>query len=81
MRKSVQSEAQEQFCKLLVDARKKAGLSQQELAGRLKRPQSFVAKIEVGERRVDVIEFITIASALGMNPSQLIQSIMRKMKT
>lgn len=80
MRKSVHSEAQERFCKLLVSARKKAGLTQQELADRLKRPQSFVAKIEAGERRVDVVEFITIASALERNPSQLIQSILRKMK-
>jgi ribosome-binding protein aMBF1 (putative translation factor) len=80
MRKSVHSEAQEHFCKVLIDARKNAGLSQQELADRLKRPQSFVAKIEAGERRVDVIEFITIASALAKNPSQMIQMIMRKMK-
>lgn len=80
MRKSVHSEAQELFCKLLVDARKKAGLTQQELAKRLKRPQSFVAKIEAGERRVDVIEFITIAEALGRNPGQIIQSILRELK-
>lgn len=80
MRKSVHTEAQRQFCKLLVDARKKAGLSQQELADRLKRPQSFVAKIEAGERRVDVIELITIASALGRSPSQLVQSFLRKLK-
>ena len=78
MRKSVHSEAQELFCRLLVDARKNAGLSQQQLADRLKRPQSFVAKIEAGERRVDVVEFLTIASALGRNVGPLVQSILRK---
>jgi transcriptional regulator with XRE-family HTH domain len=57
---------------MLVEARKGAGISQQELARRLKRSQSFIAKIEVGERRIDVVEFIEIARALGREPTELL---------
>jgi transcriptional regulator with XRE-family HTH domain len=55
-----------------VQARKGAGLSQHELARKLKRSQSFIAKIEVGERRIDVVEFIEIARALGREPAELL---------
>jgi transcriptional regulator with XRE-family HTH domain len=60
------------LCTVLVEARKGAGISQQELARRLKRSQSFIAKIEVGERRIDVVEFIEIARALGREPTKLL---------
>jgi transcriptional regulator with XRE-family HTH domain len=59
-----------------VEARKSAGLSQQELARRLKRSQSFIAKLEVGERRVDVVEFIEIARALGKEPTELLSRVL-----
>lgn len=57
---------------MLIGARKNAGIAQAELAGRLKRPQSFVAKYELGERRVDVVEFVEIARALGRDPFDLL---------
>lgn len=60
--------------RLLVEARASAGLSQQELAARLGRPQSFVSKYEHGERRLDVGEFVEIAAALGLDSAQLIAS-------
>ena len=63
--KSVHSPDQAAFCELMVRARKAAGLTQQALALHLKKPQSFVAKYEGGERRLDVVEFIVIARALG----------------
>ena len=56
--KTVHSSEQAAFCALMVAARKQAGLTQHELARRLKRPQSFVAKYEGGERRMDVVEFV-----------------------
>ncbi|WP_240633804.1 helix-turn-helix domain-containing protein [Caulobacter flavus] len=52
----------------LVEKRKEAGLTQRELADRLGKPRSFVSKIEGRERRIDVVEFIAIAKALG-NPA------------
>jgi transcriptional regulator with XRE-family HTH domain len=70
--KSVHSSEQAAFCELMVRARKAAGLTQHALARRLKRPQSFVAKYEGGERRLDVVEFITVARALDADPLKLI---------
>src|SRR6267142_4709151 len=69
--KSVHSPGQAAFCELMVGARKAAGLTQHALALRLKKPQSFVAKYEGGERRLDVVEFITIARALDVDPLKL----------
>jgi transcriptional regulator with XRE-family HTH domain len=44
----------------MITARKRAGLTLRALAARLSRPKSFIAKYETGERRIDVMEFITI---------------------
>jgi transcriptional regulator with XRE-family HTH domain len=46
------------------------------LATKLRRPQSFVAKYEGGERRIDVIEFIAIARALGADPLKLFKEFL-----
>lgn len=53
----------------MIDARKQAGLTQHQLAKKIGRPQSFVAKYEGGERRIDVIEFLKIVRAMGGNPT------------
>jgi transcriptional regulator with XRE-family HTH domain len=63
--KSVHSPGHKAFCELMIAARRKAGLTQQEVANRLRKPQSFVAKYEGGERRLDVVEFLAIARAIG----------------
>lgn len=54
-------------------ARQEAGITQQELARRLSKPQSFISKYERRERRVDVAEFVLIARALGIAPATLIK--------
>src|SRR3981189_368375 len=74
--KSVHSSDQAAFCELMVGARKAAGLTQHTLALRLKKPQSFVAKYEGGERRLDVVEFIAIARALGADPLKLMATFL-----
>lgn len=56
-------------------ARKTAKLSQRELARRLNKPPSFVNKIELLERRLDVLEFIQIARALEIRPEVLIIAV------
>lgn len=48
-------------------------MSQQALAKKLDVPQSFVAKVETGQRRIDVVEFIAIARALGIDPVKLLR--------
>ncbi len=62
----------------MIAARKGAGLTQQDLAKRLKKSQSFVARYEGGERRIDVVEFLTIARALGADPVQLLKRLIRQ---
>jgi len=64
-----------QFQRLLMQAREEAGLSQQELADRLGRHQTYVSKCERGERRVDVIEFLEVMKAIGSNPIRLIKQL------
>ncbi|WP_104491553.1 helix-turn-helix domain-containing protein [Paracoccus denitrificans] len=59
----------------LKQARLDAGLTQTELAERLKRPQSFVAKYENGERRVEVVELVEIATAMGSDPRDIVQIV------
>jgi transcriptional regulator with XRE-family HTH domain len=73
--KSVHSPEHAAFCDLMIQARKKAGLTQHEVANRLKKPQSFVAKYEGGERRIDVVEFLAIARAIGADPTKIVRAL------
>lgn len=60
---------------LIIAARKSAGLSQLNVAEKLNRPQSYVADIERNERRIDVIEFLTLAEAIGFDPVELLKEV------
>ena len=75
MGKSIHSPQHQRLRDLLAAARKKAGLTQAEVAERLGRHQSFVAKYEGGERRLDVIEFIHVAQAIGADPARLLRKL------
>ncbi len=77
MEKTIYSQQYQRLCDLLIEARKKAGLTQVEVAERLGKPQSFVAKYEGGERRLDVVEFIAVAKALELDAKVLIDRLMR----
>lgn len=58
---------------LLVQARKDAGITQVELGKRLGQRQTFVSKFELGERRLDVAEFLAVARAIGADPHCIIR--------
>lgn len=75
MPKSIHSEPYKRLLTLLVEQRKAANLSQYELAERLGRPQSFVAKVERGERRIDVLEFLEITHAIGTDPYDILHIV------
>lgn len=75
MRKSVHTKAYQVLRERLVAARHGAGLTQTELAKKLKRPQSFVAKYENGERRVDLVEFLEIAAILGVDSRKIMRLV------
>lgn len=75
MRKSTHTEQYNRFRLLLIEARKAAGLSQADLAERLGKPQSFVSKFERGERRLDVVEFRQVATAIGIEPLRFLRKL------
>lgn len=76
--KSLRSTEHVRLTEYLVAAREKAGFTQQQLADKLGKHQSFVAKYEGGERRIDVIEFLHIARALGFDASRAIRAIEKR---
>lgn len=72
MAKTIRSSGHEALRDALITARKKAGLTQAELAGRLKCHQSFVARVESGERRIDVVELVVLARSLDADAANLL---------
>lgn len=71
--KSIQDASYRALVDGLRDGRRAAHLTQTELAATLGRSQQFVSKYESLERRLDVIEFVRITQALGLDWQQLIQ--------
>lgn len=62
---------------ILTEARKAANMSQGEVAKRLGKPQQFVSRYELGERRLDIAEFVDVAAALGLDPLETLEKTMR----
>ena len=75
MSRTLRSNRQKRLVALIISERKAAGLSQAEVAKKLRRYQSIIANIESGERRIDVVEFLDIAEAIGFDPSKLIEKL------
>ncbi len=63
------------FRQLLIQTRKSQKLTQAQVATRLQKPQSFVSKYERGARRLDVVEFLEVARALGTTPDELLRKL------
>ncbi|WP_326912998.1 helix-turn-helix transcriptional regulator [Rhizobium johnstonii] len=68
MAKTLGTERHRALIALLVEKREASGLTQTELADKLGEYQSFVARLESGQRRVDVIEFLELARILNFDP-------------
>jgi len=73
--RSVFTSQYDKFRGELISARESAGLTQAALARKVRRPQSYVSKYERGERRLDVIEFLEIARAIGINVHDFLESL------
>jgi len=77
MAKAKFSPAYDTLRSALVKAREAAGLRQQDVAKRLKRPQSYVSKVELGERRIDVIEYIEFTRAIGIDAVRILRQVIK----
>lgn len=75
MTSSIYTPKYKKFRQLLINARKEAGYTQQSLALKISKPQSYVSKYENGERRIDFIEFLIIAEALCIDIHKFVDSI------
>jgi transcriptional regulator with XRE-family HTH domain len=62
--KYIHSTDQKRLCELIRRVREEKGISQQMLAAKLDVPQSFISKIETGERRIDVLELRCLCKAI-----------------
>lgn len=76
MEKSTFSPLYEGFRARLVAMRKAAGLTQRELAERLGREHSFVGRVELGERRLDVVEFYWFCRACEQDAGKVAKELM-----
>jgi transcriptional regulator with XRE-family HTH domain len=77
MSRTIHSVRHEALRALLVEERKAAGLTQAAIAKKLNRYQSFVATVESGQRRIDVVEFLDLARAIGFSPVEAIGKLAR----
>ncbi len=71
--------AYEAFLDALVALRKHTGVTQVELAERLGKPQQYVSKSELGDRRVDIIEFVAICRALDIDPKDALSAVLKRL--
>ncbi|MCX7309937.1 MAG: helix-turn-helix transcriptional regulator [Afipia sp.] len=77
LKKSLNSADHRRLLALLIETRERAGLTQRQVAAKLQKTQSFVAKYEIGERRLDVLEFIAVAGALGADPLKMFKALLK----
>ena len=65
----------DRFRDAMIGARRDSGLSQEALADRMGKPQSFVSKYERGERRLDVVEFLHICACLSVDAVSVLEKV------
>jgi transcriptional regulator with XRE-family HTH domain len=74
--KTIHSERHRKLCAFLKAERRAAGLTQTVVAQRLGKPPSYAAKYEGGERRLDLLEYLEVAAAIGFDPCEVIRSLL-----
>jgi transcriptional regulator with XRE-family HTH domain len=78
MPRTLGSPRHEALHKFIKDKRERSDLTQHELAQLICRSQSYITAIETGQRRIDVVELVELAAALGFDPQaalRLVKSI------
>ena len=72
MSKTIWTKEYAKFIKKLKQARLKAGLRQIEVAKKLKRPQSYISRVESGGYRLDIVEVKRFTKIYGIDMNKLI---------
>ena len=75
---TIQTPLHAALVKVLIAQRIRAGLRQRDVAARIGKPQSAMARIELGERRVDVVEFVQLAMVIGFDPVRVLSRVVRE---
>ena len=78
MPKTIFGRAHARLVTVLAETRRAAGLKQADLASLLSRHQTHISLIENNQRRVDVIEFIELARAMGADPVKLLTKVIQE---
>jgi len=78
LKKTLETQRHRTLIDLIVRQRHAAGLSQTDLADLLGEYQSFVARLESGQRRLDVIEFLDLAEILNFDPAKAISALKKE---
>jgi transcriptional regulator with XRE-family HTH domain len=74
---SIRTQRHQRLVELLVAARKQAGIRQAELARRVGKTQTFVARFEAGQRRIDTIEFLALCEIIGIDPLNVVRNLLK----
>ena len=78
MKKTIYTKQSKELIEAMVDMRTRAELTQRDLAERLNKHQSFVAKCELGERRIDLVEWYWICEACGFDPIKETSKLLKR---
>lgn len=74
---TIRTQRHQRLVELLIAARKQAGIRQAELARRAGKTQTFVARIEAGQRRIDVVELLGLCEIIGIDPIRVINKVLK----
>jgi len=74
---SIATKRHQRLIEILIDARKQAGIRQAELARRVGKTQTFVARIEAGQRRIDAVELLTLCEIIGIDPVKVVRKVLK----
>lgn len=76
---TIHTKCHKRLVELLIAERKRAGIRQTELAKALGHSQTWIARMEAGGRRIDVVEFLILANRIGFNPAKAIRLLSRSL--
>ena len=74
---SIATKRHQRLIEILIDARKQAGIRQAELARRVGKTQTFVARFEAGQRRIDAIELLALCEVIGLDPLKVVRNLLK----